>query len=199
MSQLDKILAMHYNILYVKIQGWEMKRNSVTKMLRISLFSALIAVSAMIAIPFPIPVTLQTFAIFTAFFTLGGFGALCAILVYTAIGIMGLPVFAGFGAGVGYLLGASGGFVLAFPIAALAFMLLETLFGKSDKKHVVYASVSLLLIYLIGSIWFVLVYAGADGFLAAFAVSALPYIPIDAVKLALAYIVSKRLKKLVDF
>ena len=176
-----------------------MKKNSINTMLRISLFSALIAVSAMISIPFPIPVTLQTFAIFLAFFTLGGFGALISIGVYTALGIIGLPIFAGFGAGFGYLLGASGGFVLAFPIAACIFLLLEKTFGSSDKQQLVYACISLIVIYLIGSLWFSLVYAKANGFFAALVVCALPYVPIDAVKLALACVVSKRLKRVISF
>ncbi len=176
-----------------------MRKNSISTMLKISLFSALIAVCAMISIPFPIPVTLQTFAIFLAFFTLGGKGALSAILVYTALGIVGLPVFAGFGAGVGYLLGASGGFVLAFPLSAVLFIALERIFGASNTRKIIYATASLLFIYLIGSLWFSLVYSGNEGFWASFAICALPYIPIDAVKLALAYAVSIKLKKLIDF
>ena len=167
-------------------------------MLKISLFSALIAICAMISIPFPIPVTLQTFAIFLAFFTLGGTKTLAAILVYTALGIVGLPVFAGFGSGIGYLLGASGGFVIAFPISAIIFILLERALGDSPKKRICYSFVALLSIYIIGALWFMLVYAGADGFWAALLVAALPYIPIDCVKLLLAYTASKRLKTLVE-
>ncbi|MBE6537111.1 MAG: biotin transporter BioY [Ruminococcaceae bacterium] len=176
-----------------------MKKIGISKMLRISLFSALIAVSAMISIPFPIPVTLQTFAIFLAMFTLGGNGALAAITVYTTLGIVGLPVFAGFGSGIGYLLGASGGFVLAFPVVALVFLLLEAIFGDSDRLKLIYAAVSILIIYVIGSAWFAFVFSGAHGFLAALTVCALPYIPIDAVKIFLAYVASKRLKALIDF
>ena len=175
-----------------------MRKNSVNTMLKISLFSALIAICAMISIPFPIPVTLQTFAIFLAFFTLGGAKTLAAILVYTALGIVGLPVFAGFGSGIGYLLGASGGFVLAFPISAVFFIMLEALLGRSEKKKICYTLISLILIYTIGTLWFMLVYAGAEGFLAALLIAAVPYIPIDAVKLFLAYTVSKRLKALID-
>lgn len=176
-----------------------MKKNSVNTILRISLFSALISVSSIISIPFPIPVTLQTFAIFLALFTLRGADAFSAVAVYTALGAIGLPVFAGFGAGIGYILGASGGFVLAFPIATLAFYMLESLFGKSDRKSLIFAFFSLLLIYLIGSLWFAFVYSGADGFLAALALCALPYVPLDTIKLILAFYVSKRLKKLIDF
>ena len=180
------------------IREWKMKRNSINAMLQISLFSALMAVCAMISIPFTVPLTLQTFAIFLALFTLGGAKTLVAILVYVALGIVGLPVFAGFGSGIGYILGASGGFVLAFPIAAAIFLLLESVFGKEDKKMIAFASVSLLIIYTIGSFWFALVYSSTHGVFAAFAVCALPYVLPDAVKLALAYVISKRLKPIIN-
>ena len=176
-----------------------MKRSSVNTMLKISLFSALMAVSAMISIPFPVPVTLQTFALFLALLTLGGLKAFAAVSVYIALGIVGLPVFAGFNSGLGYLLGASGGFVISFPIAAIVFYLLELLFGKSEKRQIYYSVAALLLIYVIGSLWFAIVYSGGKGFFASLAISSLPYIPIDTVKLILACIISKRLKGLLSF
>ena len=165
-------------------------------MLKISLFSALIAVSAMISIPFPVPVTLQTFAVFLALFTLGGTKALIAITVYTALGIVGLPVFAGFNSGIGYILGASGGFVIAFPLAAALFALLETVFGRSDKKRLFYSLIALAFIYFAGSLWFALVYSGNAGFLTTLTACVIPFVPFDALKLGLAFTVSKRLNKL---
>ena len=175
-----------------------MKQSSVNSMLKISLFSALIAVSAMISIPFPIPITLQTFAIFLAFFTFGGAKSFAAVTVYTALGIVGLPVFAGFNSGVGYILGASGGFVIAFPISAILFSWLEVIFGKSNKKRLIYAFIALIVIYAVGCTWFALVYSGGKGFLASISVAVLPFIPFDILKLALAYAVAKRLKKLIN-
>ena len=167
-------------------------------MLKISLFSALIAVSAMISIPFPIPVTLQTFAIFLAFFTLGGTKAFAAVTVYTALGIVGLPVFAGFNSGIGYILGASGGFVIAFLLSAILFASLEAIFGKADRKRIAYAALALVFIYIIGNVWFAFVYSSGKGFFASLAVTVLPFIPFDALKLVLAYTVSKRLNKLIS-
>ena len=173
-----------------------MKQSSVNSMLKISLFSALIVVSAMISIPFPIPITLQTFAIFLAFFTLGGVKAFAAVTVYTALGIVGLPVFAGFNSGVGYILGASGGFVIAFPLSAILFAVLEAVFGKSNKKRLIYATLALVLIYAVGTLWFSSVYSDGKGFYASVMVAVLPFIPFDTLKLILAYTVSKRLKKI---
>ena len=175
-----------------------MKQSSVNSMLKISLFSALIAVSAMISIPFPVPITLQTFAIFLAFFTLGGAKSFASVTVYTALGIVGLPVFAGFNSGIGYILGASGGFVIAFPLSAILFASLEAIFGKADKRRIAYAVAALIFIYVIGSVWFAFVYSGGRVFFAALAVTVLPFIPFDALKLVLAYTVSKRLNKLIS-
>lgn len=171
-----------------------MNRLRIQKMLYVALFSALMAVSAWIAIPMPIPFTLQTFTFFLALMILGGLYGTAMSLIYISLGVVGLPVFAGFGSGAGYLLGASGGFILAFPISALLFALLEKLFGKGRKRKLIYAAVSLLLIYAIGALWFSLVYTENRGFFAALAIVALPYVLPDALKIFLAYYVSERLK-----
>ena len=111
-----------------------MKRVDMQKMLYIALFAALMAVSAWIAIPTPVPFTLQTFTFFLALMLLGGYAGMVMSIIYISLGIIGLPVFASFGSGVGYILGASGGFVLAFPIAALMFYAMEKIFGNDNGK-----------------------------------------------------------------
>ncbi|HEV2086024.1 MAG TPA: biotin transporter BioY, partial [Gemmatimonadales bacterium] len=49
---------------------------------------------------------------------LGAAGGVSALLLYIALGALGLPVFAGGGAGFLHLVGPTGGYLLAFPIAA---------------------------------------------------------------------------------
>ncbi len=174
-----------------------MDRVRIRKKLYIALFAALMAVSSWIAVPTPIPFTLQTFTFFLALMLIGGVSGAIMSVIYIAIGLVGLPVFAGFGSGVGYLLGASGGFILSFPIAALLFLLLESAFGKGHKRKLIYAALSLTVIYLIGSLWFSFVYSGGEGLLATLAVCVLPYVIPDAVKILIAYYVSDRLNILV--
>ena len=163
---------------------------------RIALFAALIAVCSMISIPFTVPMTLQIFAIFFALMTIRSCG-LIAICVYIAIGIVGLPVFAGFGAGVGHILGASGGVILGFIPAGGLFLLLGALFGKGRIKEIFWAFVSLLLIYAIGVLWFVFVYGSKTGIMAAITLTVLPNIIPDAVKILLASYLSVRMKKMI--
>ena len=170
-----------------------MDRVRIRKMLYIALFAALMAVSAWIAVPTPIPFTLQTFTLFLTLMLLGGASGTTMSVIYIALGLVGLPVFAGFGSGVGYLLGASGGFIFSFPIAATLYLLLEFAFGKGKKRKLIYAAISLVAIYVIGSLWFSLAYSDGKGLLATLAVCVLPYVIPDAVKLLMAYYVSDRL------
>lgn len=81
--------------------------------------SLFIAASAQISIPiYPVPVTMQTFAVLTV-------GALCGwrlggltVLAYLAEGAAGLPVFANGMGGPAPLMGPTAGYLLAFPVGA---------------------------------------------------------------------------------
>ena len=89
------------------------------KMVLAALFAALIAVGAYIKIPIgPIPITLQTFFVLLAAVTLGRNWATISIIVYTLIGFIGLPVFAGGAAGLGILFGPTAGYLYSFVIVA---------------------------------------------------------------------------------
>jgi biotin transport system substrate-specific component len=84
-----------------------------------SLFGALTAAGAYIIIPLPpVPITLQTLFMGLAAILLGSrLGALSQV-VYLILGIIGMPVFAGGKAGLGVLLGPTGGYLTGFVIAA---------------------------------------------------------------------------------
>ena len=73
----------------------------------VALCAVLIAVCAWISIPAPVPFTLQTFGIFAALTLLGGRRGCYAVAVYLLLGLVGLPVFAGFQGGIGALLGTT--------------------------------------------------------------------------------------------
>ncbi|MDG4650013.1 biotin transporter BioY [Roseibacterium sp. SDUM158017] len=77
--------------------------------------SALIALAAQVSVPFwPVPLTLQTLAILVVGFALGSRLGAAAVLAYLAEGAMGLPVFSNGGAGVLYMMGPTGGFLVGF-------------------------------------------------------------------------------------
>lgn len=65
-----------------------------------------------------VPITLQTFAVLLAGAVLGAKRGFLAVLLYLAVGAIGLPVFAGGEAGIGPFLGPTAGYLFAFPLAA---------------------------------------------------------------------------------
>ena len=89
--------------------------------LSIGIAALIVAVSAqvMVPVPFsPVPMTLQPLAVLAVGGLLGWSAGAGALLLYLALGVMGFPVFAGGGSGLPHLLGPTGGYLLAFPVAA---------------------------------------------------------------------------------
>jgi biotin transport system substrate-specific component len=95
------------------------KETSLQGMAYASMFGALTAVGAYIAIPLPpVPITMQTFFVSLAGALLGGYLGALSQVVYILLGVIGLPVFAGGKAGAGILLGPTGGYLLGFIVGA---------------------------------------------------------------------------------
>ncbi|WP_223881407.1 biotin transporter BioY [Nesterenkonia ebinurensis] len=97
--------------------------NSAQDIALIGVFAALIAVLAF-APPIPVgsfgvPITLQTMGVALTGLALGPWRGLAAAGLYVVLGLLGLPIFAGFAGGFGVLAGPSAGYLLAFPITAL--------------------------------------------------------------------------------
>lgn len=160
-------------------------------MVQSSLFAALTAICAWIAIPIPpVSVTLQSFAVLLALGVLGGKWATVAVLLYLLLGVVGLPVFTGFRGGASALLDVTGGFLWGFLAAALAYWLLE----KLGKLPAMIAAMAVC--YACGCFWFT-VYAPGTGVTAAVLTCVVPYLIPDAVKLWLAYTMSRRIGKIV--
>jgi biotin transport system substrate-specific component len=86
-------------------------------------FAALLAVASQFAIPLPgtpVPVTLQPLVVVLAGLMLGPAAAAASMVMYLCAGAVGLPVFAPVGApGVARLVGPTGGYLLAYPAAAV--------------------------------------------------------------------------------
>ena len=96
-----------------------MQNAKVRSLTLCALFAALLAVCSQIQIPLPmVPINLALFAAHLAGAVLGAkYGAL-SVTVYAALGLVGVPVFAGFGAGPATLFGRTGGYVLGYILAA---------------------------------------------------------------------------------
>lgn len=166
----------------------------------LGLFAALMAICAWISVPMPaplVPFTLQTFAIFAAVTTLGGRRGTYAVGVYLLLGLVGLPVFAGFRSGPGTLLGTTGGYILGFLVCAVVYWLVTAWLGEFLWAVFLGGTLGLAACYAFGTAWFLLLYIRTTGPMrlgAALGMCVVPYILPDLCKLALAVLVSRRVR-----
>lgn len=177
-----------------------MKENKTRDVVYIGIFAAIIAVCSWIAVPAAVPFTLQTMGVFTAVGILGGKRGTLAVLTYILLGVVGLPVFAGFSGGIGAVLGASGGYIIGFLFSALIMWGMEKLFGNGKVVLAVSMVLGLVACYAVGTVWFMAVYTkntGAVGLGTVLGWCVIPFIIPDLVKIAVSLILTNRLKKIV--
>ena len=109
---------------------------STTDLALVATFAAFIAVCAILpalgTTGSGTPFTLQMFAIFLAAGVLGAKRGALAVLLYLAVGTAGVPVFSGPTGGPSVWTGASGGYLLAFPIAAVLVGLVASTFARRN-------------------------------------------------------------------
>jgi biotin transport system substrate-specific component len=147
----------------------------------------LIALSAQVsvALPFtPVPITGQTFAVLLVGAALGSSLGGASALLYVLAGLVA-PVYAGGAHGPAVLTGASGGYLVACPIAAaLAGRLAERHWDRRFSSAVGAMLTGNLVFYLVGLPWLAAVlHTGLDRTLE---LGLYPFVPGDMVKLYLA-------------
>lgn len=166
----------------------------------IAICAVLLAACSWISIPTVVPFTLQTFGVFLVLLLLGGKRGFLAILTFILLGAAGAPVFANFTGGVGILFGSTGGYILGFLFTALIYWALDTALRDNPAAQIAGLLLGLFVCYVFGTAWFMLVYArqsGPIGLATALGWCVLPFLVPDLVKLALAWTLSKTLRKYV--
>lgn len=147
--------------------------------------AGIMAFSAQVQAPLaPVPITLQTLALMVISAVLGAKRGALTQAAYLLTGLCGAPVFAGFKAGPAALIGPTGGYLLAFiPAAFLIGMLAQKGWDKSFFKSAVMMLLGSLVIWLLGSLHLSLFVGGLSQ---AMTLGVLPFLPGDAIKIALA-------------
>lgn len=166
----------------------------------IAIFTVLMAVCSWISIPATVPFTLQTFGVFVAVGVLGGKRGSLAVLIYILLGVIGVPVFAGFSGGIGAILGTTGGYILGFLFSALVMWGFEKISGKKPVIQIISMIAGLVVCYAFGTAWFMVVYArqsGAVGLGTVLGWCVIPFVIPDVVKIVLAFGLSRKLRKYV--
>lgn len=86
----------------------------------VAVFAALLSALSQVNVAFgPVPFTLQTLGVALAALVLGPWRGAAAVLLYLVVGAAGLPVFAGGKAGLGVMLGVTGGYLMSFVLSSI--------------------------------------------------------------------------------
>lgn len=170
----------------------------IKPMLLCGLFAALTAILSQIAIPLgPVPINLALLAVLLAAGLLGpGYGALSQV-VFVLVGAIGLPVFSGMRGGLGALAGPTGGFLVGYILCALLTGWLLSKFGKKVWGAVLSMAAGILVCYLFGTLWFLIL--TKSSLWSALTACVLPFLPGDALKIALAVWLTFRLRNKLFF
>ena len=175
-----------------------MSKINIRQMTLISLFAALTAVGAFISIPlYPVPLTLQTLFTLLAAMTLGGVMGASSQIIYVLLGIIGLPVFAGFKAGIGILFGPTGGFLFGFIISAYVIgKIIELKKEKNIFYYFLAGIIGTIIIYIIGVTQ--LSFVTGMGLKRAVAVGMFPFLLGDILKIIAASFIASKLKLVIQ-
>ncbi|MEO9685294.1 MAG: biotin transporter BioY [Tateyamaria sp.] len=159
----------------------------------------LLAIAAKIKVPmWPVPITMGTFAVLTIGAAYGARLGLVTIIGYMLVGALGFDVFAGSSAeaaGLTYMMGGTGGYLVGYVLATLA---LGALAQRGWDRSVLWMALAMLigtvLIYVPGLLWLGQLF-GWDKPILAWGLT--PFLVGDALKLALAALVLPAAWKLV--
>lgn len=160
-----------------------------------SLFAALIALGAYLAVPIPIspvPIILQNLFVLLAGLLLGPRWGFASVGIYLFAGAVGLPVFTGGKGGLAHFLGPTGGYLLGF--AACAFVT-GSIAHSTDTNRVrdsLAVLAGVVITYAFGVPW--LKISASMSWEKALFAGMLPFLPGDAVKAVSAVILGRTLR-----
>ena len=170
------------------------KKLTTYQMAVTAVMAAVLCVLGPLTVPIgAIPISLANFVICLTAWLLGPkFGTL-SVVIYLAIGLIGVPVFSGYGAGLAKVAGPTGGYLVGYLLLAF----IGGLFIEKSNGQPVVSAVGLVLgdaaCYVLGTIWF-MVLTGLD-LPTSLTYCVIPYLPGDVIKIALASLLTIQLDK----
>ncbi len=179
---------------------WRSETSYANKFVMAFFMACITGVLAQIVIPLPwtpVPITAQTFAVLIAGILLGRYWGGLSMLLYLILGLAGVQWFAGMTGGIGTILGANGGFLVGFVLAAffLGYFADKYVHARSFIPMMGLLIFASLLIYIPGLIqlntWLYFVNGSAPGIWSLFAMGLFPFIVGDIIKIVGAAALAK--------
>jgi len=168
----------------------------IKQMTLIGLMTAILCILAPLSLPLPlspVPVSFGNMAVCFVVAVLGAKRGFLSVFLYILLGLAGLPIFSGFSGGIGKLLGPTGGYLIGYLFLALLFGFFVEHFHNRVVTNICGAVIGMILLYLFGTLW--LAFQLNMDFISALWAGAIPYIPIDIIKITLAIILGSKLRK----
>ena len=167
---------------------------AVSNMIGVWLFSLMTALGASISIPLPftpVPLTLQTLLVLLSGACLGKGGGAASQTLYILMGALGMPIWAGGAVGLSRLWGPTGGYLLAFPLAAwVVGAMMDRESHTASRRALAAMGLGSVIIYALGlfqlSIW--LHCSLRQGLMLA----VLPFLPGDLIKIGAAVLLCRK-------
>ena len=177
-------------------QASSASRFSTQSLVLTALMTAVTCILAPMSIPIPfspVPLTLTNFVVEISIFLLGWKKATASFIIYLLLGLCGLPVFSGFSGGVGKFAGPTGGYLIGFILLTVIGGLFAEHFHWKRSACTVGMVLGMAVTYAFGTAWLCLQLNLS--FTAGLFTGVIPYLPGDAVKIALAVAFGPVLKK----
>lgn len=177
-------------------QASSASRLSTQSLVLTALMTAVTCILAPMSIPIPfspVPLTLTNFVLEISIFLLGWKKATASFIIYLLMGLCGLPVFSGFSGGVGKFAGPTGGYLIGFLFLTVIGGLFAEHFHWKRSACTVGMVLGMAVTYAFGTAW--LCFQLNLSFTAGLFTGVIPYLPGDAVKIALAVAFGPVLKK----
>ncbi|MBC2582444.1 biotin transporter BioY [Clostridium sp. DJ247] len=172
------------------------KKLKTKDMVYSALFATLTAVLSYVTIPLPfspIPITGQSLAVMLAGCVLTPIQAGLSMLTFLFMGAIGLPVFSGGRAGIGVIVGKSGGYLVGYLVGAV---IISILTSKNKSGKIMFAACLLggiIVVHFLGVAW--LSFVTGMGMWKTFMVGSVPFLPGDLIKSVAAVVIAIRLNK----
>lgn len=211
---------MYLLTIYIPKCMIKIMKNNIQNLTFTALMTAILCIMGPIVIPIGmVPMSLTNMAIYLAIILLDKKKAIISTAIYLLIGLVGIPVFSGFSAGAGKLLGPTGGYLMGYLVLSwIGGSILEVVENRTLKKSraddrdkerksfvvnekMLKQGIALvsgtLGLYLFGTLW--LMYQSKLNWMTALSVGVFPFLVFDAIKILLAVSMGNSIKKRISF
>ena len=165
------------------------------ELIKVAMFASITAILSQIVLPIgPVPYNLGLLGAMLAGMLCCPSTATLSMVAYIFMGMIGLPVFAGFVGGIGVLLNSTGGYLFGYILTAFV-----TSLARNKKWFVTICAMifGLLLCYAFGTMWFMVV--SKNNLLASLVYCVIPFILPDIAKIVCAFLLGKAIDKRLKF